>query len=41
MSVDYKGTKEQWKIILKRNSWNCNVPADCVIHCADGDINVF
>ena len=41
MSVDYKGTKEQWKIILKGNKWNYNVSADCVIHCADGDINMF
>ena len=39
-SIEYNGTINQWKEIIKYNSWDENVPRSCVIHCTDGDIKI-
>ena len=40
-SIIYKGTIAEWENIKKGNNWNSNMPEDCIIHCADGDIKIF
>lgn len=40
-SITYKGTIAEWENIKKENNWNSNMPEDCIIHCADGDIKIF
>ena len=39
-SVRFGGTIEQWNAIVKGSNWKYGVPADCVVHCTDGDINI-
>ena len=39
-SVRFGGTIAQWNAIVKGNNWKDDVPADCVVHCTDGDINI-
>ena len=39
-SITYKGTVAEWDQIKKGDSWSYNVPADCIIHCTDGDIKI-
>ena len=40
-NITYTGTSADWKNIAKVRSWNEKVPSTCIIHCTDGDINMF
>lgn len=39
-SIEFKGTKDQWKAISKGSGWNVadGVDYDYIVHCEDGDI---
>lgn len=36
-SIQYNGTKEQWKAIKKTSEWSSNT-SGFIVHCSDGDI---
>lgn len=38
-TINFTGTKQQWRSIKKKNRWNANVPAK-VVHCTDGDVEI-
>ncbi len=40
-NITYTGTIADWKNIAKVRGWNEKVPSTCIIHCTDGDINMF
>ena len=37
-SIQYNGTKEQWKAIEKSYRWSSDT-GEFIVHCSDGDIN--
>ena len=39
ISIELKGTIEQWNAISKGDNWNKNIPAT-VVHCTDGDVEL-
>lgn len=39
-SIMFNGTKAQWQAINKSSTWKNGVPATCIVHCTDGDINI-
>lgn len=38
--VVFKGNISEWEKIYKGSNWKQNVPAGCIVHCVDGDINI-
>ena len=39
LSIDFKGTKSEWRKIRKLKKWNFDSKITC-IHCTDGDIDI-
>ncbi|MBQ9481501.1 MAG: leucine-rich repeat protein [Clostridia bacterium] len=39
-NITFNGTIEQWQAISKGTLWNNGVPANCAVHCTDGDTSL-
>ena len=41
-AIEYNGTIEQWTMTVRKNSsWCINVPREAVVHCINGDVNIY
>ena len=40
VNIIFNGKISEWEQIKKSDHWKNLVPEDCVVHCADGDINI-